>query len=430
VLYVLLGVNRIRRRAIAVHRDRRRFVHSDGHDVAPDRLAAAGGVLSDLAPLARVGARVSGRPLRQGNRIEPLVDGDAAYPAMLAAIEAATASVTLCSYIFDNDRAGRRFVDALGAAVRRGVAVRVLVDGVGAKYSFPPIDRELRRAGVSVARFLPTLTPAAVPFVNLRNHRKVLVIDGRLGFCGGMNIRAGHELRVPSAHPVRDVHFRIEGPIVSQLQDAFAEDWAFTTGEALEGDRFYPALSPASEGGALARVITDGPDDDFDALRAVILAALSSARQAVRVATPYFLPDAAMVAALATTAMRGVEVDLLLPARGNIRLVDWACAAQLWQVLLPGCRVHLSPPPFDHSKLMVVDRAWTLLGSTNWDPRSLRLNFELNVEVYDPALGAAVDDLVLDRIRAARPLTLAEVDGRPLPAKLRDGLARLLSPYL
>jgi cardiolipin synthase A/B len=424
LLYFLFGINRIRRKAMAVHRDRRRFASDSVHEVNRDHPAVEG----PLQALARAVGQVSGRPLVSGNAVTPLLDGETAYPAMLAAIDAAATSVCLCSFIFDNDVVGRRFLEALARAVRRGVTVRVLVDAVGAKYSFPPIHRALRRAGVPVARFLPTLAPAALPFANLRNHRKVMVVDGQVGFCGGMNIRAGHEANGGHRHPVRDVHFRFTGPIVAQLQDAFGEDWAFTTNEELADERFYPALAPV--GPVAARVVTDGPDDDFETLHSVILAALAGAQRSVRIVTPYFLPNQSLISALATAALRGVEVEILLPSRGNIRLIDWACAGQLWQVLHPGCRVFASPPPFDHGKLMVVDRVWALVGSTNWDPRSLRLNFELNVECYCHTLASALDELIVQRIQGSRPITRAELDGRRLPAKLRDGLARLLSPYL
>lgn len=157
---------------------------------------------------------------------------------------------------------------------------------------------------------------------------------------------------------------------------------------------------------------------------------LGSARDAVQIVTPYFLPDAALIAALNVAARRGVRVDILLPAENNLRLVQWACAAQLWQVLEHGCLVWLSPPPFDHSKLVVVDGGWALFGSANWDPRSLRLNFEFNVECYDRALAAALEEMIAGKRAAARPVTLAEMDGRPLPVKVRDGLTRLLTPYL
>ena len=428
LLYGLLGVNRIRRKAIALHREVRAETMQQalaaGHGDAIPPLEIDVGVAS----LARLAATVSGRPLTTGNRVAPLVDGDDAYPAMLAAIDEAKSSITLCTYIFDNDPVGHRFVEALERAVGRGVEVRVLVDGVGARYSFPPIYRVLRRAGIRVARFLPTIAPTNVAFFNLRTHRKVMVVDGRIGFSGGMNIREGHVLADHPSHPVRDLHFRFEGPVVSQLQDAFVEDWVFTTGELLEGETWY--AEHAHTGTTAARVITDGPDIDFEALRTVILGALSCARRSVAIVTPYFLPDAGMIGALAVAALRGVRVDIVLPSRGNVRVVQWASTAQLWQVLEPGCRVWLSPPPFDHTKIFVVDELWSMVGSTNWDPRSLRLNFELNVECYDVALATTLDRIVQQRIESSTPLTLEVLARRSFPAKLRDGIARLLSPYL
>jgi cardiolipin synthase len=281
---------------------------------------------------------------------------------------------------------------------------------------------------VPVARFLPITSGAGLAFFNLRNHRKLLVVDGRVGFSGGMNIRERHVVSAAPRGATRDVHFRLEGPVVGQLQEVFAEDWAFAADEVLEGPDW--PVEPEGGGATAARVLTDGPDDDFEVIRNVLLGALAAARESVAIVTPYFLPDQAMISALAVTATRGVRVDIVLPSHGNIPLVRWAAPALLWQVLAPGCRVFLSPPPFDHAKLMVVDRAWTLFGSTNWDPRSLRLNFEADVECYDPALAGVVDDLVTERRSASRELSLADMDGRSLPVRLRDGVARLFSPYL
>ncbi|MCP3136355.1 phospholipase D-like domain-containing protein [Pyxidicoccus xibeiensis] len=428
VLYLLLGINRIRRRArsLSLRLEHGRFPPSPG--VAPlgaEALGASRPEAAHLAPLVRLADAVVRRPLLPGNRVTVLESRTNAYPAMLEAIDGARTSLALCSYIFDNDSAGRRFVEALDSAVKRGVEVRVLVDAVGARYTWPPIMGRLKRAGIRAARFLPSLMPYRLPVANLRNHRKLLVVDGRVGFTGGMNIRKHFW---PGEHAARDLHFRLEGPVVGQLQETFAEDWAFTTRERLSGDAWFPALAPA--GPALARGIADGPDEDFETLRTVLLGALATARTSVRIVTPYFLPDATLITALGVAALRGVRVDILLPERGNLPVVQWASTAQLWQVLRPGCRVFLSAPPFDHAKLMVVDGAWSLIGSSNWDPRSLRLNFEFDVECYDAALARGLDAVVEERLKQARPLTLEQVDARSLPVRLRDGLARLLSPYL
>jgi cardiolipin synthase A/B len=431
-LYLLLGINRIQRKATALLGERPRA--EPPHE--PVRLPGAGlgEVIAEeeahLIDLVRVVNRVARRPLVAGNHIEPLIDGDEAYPAMLEAIASAERSITLCTYIFDNDVAGLAFADALEAAVGRGVEVRVLIDAVGTRYSFPPMDRVLRRRGIRTARFMPTVLPWRMPYFNLRNHRKSMVVDGRLAFTGGMNIRAGCWFSRDGGHPTRDLHFRVEGPVVAHLQETFLEDWAFTTGERLMGEAFLPAQVSPEGAHAIARAIVDGPDEDIHMLQWTLFGALAAARRSIRIVTPYFLPDQALISALCLAAMRGVQVDILLPERGNLRTVQWASTALLWQVLEGGCRVVLTPPPFDHAKLLVVDGAWVLLGSANWDPRSLRLNFELNVEVYDHSLAARMDALVDARMAEGRVLTLEDVDARPLPVRLRDGLCRLLSPYL
>jgi len=302
------------------------------------------------------------------------------------------------------------------------------MDGVGARYSRPPITRDLANRGVRVATFLPSRVPWRTPFMNLRNHRKLLVVDGKIGFAGVMNIREGCLLEEPSSHPVQDLHFRVEGPVVEHLFKTFAADWVFTTGEQLDGEAW--ATASAVAGAVAARGIPDGPDEDFENIRWTLEAALGASRSAVRVVTPYFLPEASLIAALRLAAIRGVRVDIVLPERNNLRLVQWAQNAQLWQLLEVGCRIWLSPTPFDHSKLMVIDDDWSLFGSSNWDPRSLRLNFEIVVEAYDRTFAGSLSRIADEKIAGSRRLSLTEVDQRSLPVRLRDGVARLFLPYL
>jgi cardiolipin synthase len=430
ILYFIFGVNRIRHKAILLRRTLERYRAQAAHpECPPEELQRhLPEHREHLSMLARVVGSVVQRPLLPGNRIEPLVNGEEAYPAMLEAIHQARQTVSLSAYIFDRDDVGVVFAQALGEAVRRGVEVRVLIDAAGLRYSWPSILHTLRHERVKVARFLPSFAPWHLMSLNLRTHRKILVVDGRLGFTGGMNIRAGHCLLRHPSKPVQDIHFRVQGPVVGHLQEVFADDWLFTTGESLRGEGWFP--STESAGPVLARGVTDGPDENFEKLLWTLLGALSIARHSVRIVTPYFLPDPAVVSALNLAAMRGVQVDIILPARVNLPLVLWASRAMWWQVLQHGCRVWLTPPPFDHSKLMLVDGCWVLLGSANWDARSLRLNFEFNLECYDADLAQRLDQWVEMKRRSAHPVTLAEVDGRALPARLRDGLARLLTPYL
>jgi cardiolipin synthase len=334
----------------------------------------------------------------------------------------------MVTYIFDVDRVGRRFVEALSRAAGRGVQVRVLIDGVGAAYSKPRAPAVLDQRGIRVAQFGGSLVPWRMAYLNLRNHRKILVVDGRLGFAGGLNIRESSCLSLGSRHPVRDLHFELEGPVVGELVDAFAKDWTHTTGEHLEGEAWRPSLADC--GPTTARGVSDGPDEDFEKLHWSILAALRSARRHVRILTPYFLPDQALISALNVVSLGGVRLDIVIPEVNNLRIVGWAMRAQLARVMEHGARVWLSPPPFDHSKLMLVDEGWALFGSGNWDPRSLRLNFEFNVECYDRDLVSQLDGIVAEKIDDARPLSRDELDRRSLPEKLRDGTAWLFSPYL
>jgi cardiolipin synthase len=422
-LYLLLGINRVRRKAQLLRGAAAPVVASPpAADLPPYP------EMGHLEPLATaIGGIVRHSPLR-GNRVDPLVNGDAAFPAMLAAIEAATRTISLSTYIFDNDRCGAQFAAALGRAVARGVQVRVLIDAAGAHYSVPSIFHTLHHARVPVAKFLPTPSPWRMMSINLRNHRKILVVDGSVGFTGGINLREGNLLAQQPRHPVRDLHFRLEGPVVAQLQEAFVADWFFAKGESLAGPDWFPLLHPA--GPVLARAIPDGPDEDFEKLHWSILAALSCARERVQILTPYFLPGIVVISALNLAALRGVSVDIILPARSNLPYVDWASRAIWWQVLENGCKIWLTSPPFDHSKLMLVDGQWALVGSGNWDARSLRLNFEFNLECYCRELAASLDAIVQSKLKGAHEVTCAEMDARPLPIKLRDGSARLLSPYL
>jgi cardiolipin synthase A/B len=430
VAYLLLGINRVHRRARAMRAEE--AADELMARVTPLPAVALQAILepetAHLASIARLAGRVSERPLLAGNAASILRNGDEAYPAMLEAIRNARSTIALCTYIFDHDVAGLRFRDALIRAARRGVEVRILIDAVGARYSRPSMVRELAKAGLTVARFHPELLTWKMPYFNLRNHRKLLVVDGRVGFTGGMNIRHGHLVAEGPPSPVRDLHFRFEGPVVGEFQEVFAEDWLATTGEHLKGEGWFPPLDEVGE--VVARGISDGPDVDYGKLQSILMGALASAERNVRIMTPYFVPDERLVDALGVAAMRGADVEVILPERGNLILVQWASQAYWRLVMERDVRIFLTPPPFDHSKVMTVDGGWGLVGSANWDPRSLQLNFEFNVESYDARFVQALDDHMDELRESARELTMAELDAKPLLPRLRDGTARLFSPLL
>jgi len=428
LLYWLLGINRITRTARRWQESGRRL---SGHDAfqAPHQAQPAPAIAGDTAQLRELrllSDRIVTTSLTAGNSIAAFHNGDQAYPAMLEEIAAAHHSIHLSSYIFDGDATGRRFVEALRVAAARGIEVRIIVDGLGEKYSHPTARKLLHGSSVEIARFLPMRQGGRL---NLRNHRKILVIDGRVGFTGGMNIGGRHMVARPeTSSPVVDMHFKVEGPVVADLQKVFLEDWFFVTGKLHDDERYFPPLPTG--GTAHVRAIADGPDKEFRKLLWIVMGALSCAGDQVRIMTPYFIPDRALISALITTALRGVAVTLILPARNNLPLVHWATRSFLWELLQCGIRIYYQPAPFVHSKLFLVDGLWSMIGSANLDPRSLRLNFELNLEIFDRDFTATLERHYLEVLSRSREITLAEMDGRPLPQKLRDGAAKLLSPYL
>jgi cardiolipin synthase len=420
LFYFMFGINRVVRRARKARTARvPRRAAADGHPVHE--------LSETLAALERSVRRITNRKAERRNAVAVYHDGDEAYPAMLDAIGKASNSVALSSYIMRDDGIGERFAQALLAAKRRGVEVRVLVDGIGSGY-FSPIKKRLDGLGVPAAQFMHSVLPWRMPFLNLRSHKKLLVVDGTVGFSGGMNISDQNLLAGHPEHPVADTHFRFEGPVVTQLLDVFAQDWSFATGEDIEGERWFPDPDETEAGEILARVVTAGPDQDLEKIRSVLMEACACAQHSIKVMTPYFLPGAETVSALTLAALRGVRVDVIVPQRSDHRFIDLAMRAHIAPLIEAGVRFWLGPAPFNHSKLMVVDKRWSFVGSSNWDMRSLRLNFEVNVEVYDEALALGLDGFMLGHQKTR--LKHRDLTGRSLPVKLRDAALRLLLPYI
>ncbi|MGD2171179.1 MAG: phospholipase D-like domain-containing protein [Gammaproteobacteria bacterium] len=433
LLYYLFGINRLRTRAHQIKGKplRRLRIGYEGPEFAnpPVRDMHLPGMISDpvLSALARSSAAVTHRTLVGQNRLQPFFSGEEAYAAMLQAIEEARISVCLATYIFETNKSGLQFIEALVAAQRRGVDVHVLLDGFGEWYSLPRAGSLLKSEGISVARFIPPrILPPSI-HVNLRNHRKLLVVDGVIGFTGGMNIGDRHLRRQPTRrNETADIHFRIEGPVVEQLRAVFEEDWYFAARQKIE-HVFQP---PDGAGSAICRVVTDGPNEDLGKLAMIITGAVSLAQKRVAIMTPYFLPPPELINTLQAAALRGVEVSVILPQKSNQLLAHWATRNMLWELLQFGVRVYYQPPPFAHSKLLLIDDSYAHIGSSNLDPRSLRLNFELVVEVFDRQF---VEFMLehFERIKSlSREETFSDVDARSLPVKIRDAAAWLFSPYL
>jgi cardiolipin synthase len=416
LLYYGFGINRVRRRARRLKGGARggaRRGEFGGSTHPMDRLAVA------------VGA-ITGRETSPGEVVAILNCGDEAYPRMLEAIEGAKIGIRLATYIFRDDELGGRFIEALARAADRGVEIRVLIDGFGGGFLWSSAYHALRRRGVPAARFLHSLLPWKMPFLNMRLHKKSLLVDGEIAFIGGLNIGAENLIAANPKHPVRDVHFQVGGGLIRQIEQEFDDDWSFTTRQKpMRASRIADEEGNAS---APARVIVSGPDQEVDKLVLVLLSAIQTARRAIRIITPYFLPDEQLLTALQLASARGVDVDIVVPAVNNQFLVAWALRPHIRPLLDSGVRVWRGPPPFDHSKLMTIDGRWSLIGSANWDMRSLRLNFEQCVEFYGTEIADRLSQII-DSRRHQR-ITAEEIDGRSMPMKLRDAAARLAFPYI
>jgi cardiolipin synthase len=416
VLYVLFGINRVQRKAQRISLR----VEPEGGRRRAGRLAEGGDALRN------VGYGITGIGLSPGNAVRCYYDGEQAFPAMLAAIAGARRELLLSTYIFDNDATGRQFIAALAAARDRGVDVRVLVDDVGIRYSFPTILRELRRERLPHRRFMPLrLFPPSLS-INLRTHRKLLVADRAHCFAGGMNIGERQRVGGASPHRASDLHFGFDGPVVEDFASLFAEDWKFAGGEPLSA--IPPDWLPA--GSAEVRLIPDGPDETLDSLTLLLMGAISSARQRVWIMTPYFLPERPLFGCLQAASLAGIDVRVMLPEKNNWAVVQWALQHTMAELLDLGVRIMRRPSPFAHSKCILIDNDYVLVGSMNLDPRSLRLNFELGVEVFDAALNRELSAHFSALDALCRPFTQAELNARRVPARLRDAAAALFAPYL
>ena len=428
-IYAVAGINRIRRATLIS----RRALELDEiwrslslYAVSRETVAEQFG--SRFGQMKLLGDKVSRHPLSSGNQIAMMTTGEDTFDAMCRAIETAQFSIILETYIFDRDVIGRRVADCLIAAHKRGVAVRVIIDAVGARYSVPSIIGYLEEGGVPVAVFNgQVIMGLRLPYANLRTHRKILVVDGATAFVGGMNIRAGFV----GPDGARDTHFRVTGPVVADILAVAAEDWHFETGEVLLGPEWRVRIDDAAPGaGTAIRAVISGPDTHIETNHRLLLGAFSVAERSIRLVSPYFLPDTTFIAALNTAARRGVEVDVIVPAQNNLAIVARAMMGQFDQILREGCRVHLSSGPFDHSKLMVIDRQWCFIGSSNLDSRSLRLNFEIDLEVFDRDLAEQIETGIDERLATAQEVTLAGLKARSLPNRMIDRLFWLGSPYL
>lgn len=420
-VYLMFGINRVSKAA-------QRIYQSTVPEDASIGISEPEG--TDFRPLSMVGESVTNKGLRSCDDIRMLVNGEASYPAMLADIKKAKSRIYCSTYIFQNDRSGDQFIRAFKAAKERGVDVRILLDGLGGIAYPPSVISRLRRARLPYEEFNPiTLLPPSL-HLNMRNHRKVLVVDGEVAFTGGQNISDRHLVNDTRNHNrTRDLHFRLTGKIVDDFERSFLKDWNHAAGIELQ-EPFTPVHKHNPDATIWTRLIPDGPNDDLDKLTELLVGVMSTAKKRLWIMTPYFLPSFDLVGAMIAAELRGVDVKILLPEKTNIHLAHWAAMHNLRHILDRDLKVYLQPAPFVHTKAILIDDYYSLVGSANLDPRSLRLNFEIVVEVFNKPFAQELGDYFEQNLANATRLDEEQLLSMPAWERTRNALAWLFSPYL
>ena len=413
IFYLLFGINRISRRA-----ERLQHWEKVG-GTKPEHLAELPLSKTPWDEFRRLVYNVTGLAQSQDNDIQIMEGVDQIHASMLSAIDNAENTIALSTYIFRRNDLGKLVANALVKADERGVDVKVLLDGVGNGFLRSKTYRQLKSGGVDVERFLHSFWPWHIPLLNLRNHRKILIVDNKIGFAGSMNLGRVKNL---------ETQFKISGPVISQLTEAFNRDWSFAGGESLPICFFSPVESP--KGNVIARGVESGPIYKRERLRWIMLGALGTASEKIRIVTPYFIPDRGLLSGLVIAALKGVKVEIILPKKSNYWFADWASNHQIQDLLRAGCQIYHRSDVFDHSKLITVDGLWALIGSSNWDARSLRLNFEFDIECESLEFAEKLDQIIDERRSRSLKMNIEDINRRSLFHKLRDSCARLLLPYL
>jgi len=381
-----------------------------------------------LAQVAAVATRLSDQPLTTGNAVDVYFEDEDNFNAMLEAVRGAEDHIHLEYYIYQPDDTGRQLRDALIEKAKQGIKIRLLLDYVGAFNWSRAFRRTFTDHGIEVAFFLPAVPLRGRFGVNFRNHRKIAVIDGRIGFTGGQNIGDEYRGRREKFGPFRDTHMRIRGPAVQQLQEIFVQDWNFTRGEDLSGDAYFPAAQSAGE--QTVQVIPSGPDRNPRILHHLLVSAVACARESIAIITPYFVPDTTMIVALQSAAYRGLRVQLLIPSVTDNKLTLWAGRSYYQELVEAGVDIYEYPHAMLHSKVMIVDDDWAMLGSANMDQRSFRINFEVTALLYDEEPAGELRKDMDNLLKKAKRMRFEGEKHWTYKESLILGVARLASPML
>jgi cardiolipin synthase len=426
MLFILFGYQ-------SIHRPirRKRFHARQFRSRAPgvveivDRDAPIPEGWSGIATLAQ---RLGADPATGGHRVQQFHEVSQAYDELLAEFAKAKHHIHLEMFIFRPDESGKRFMQLLAEKVKQGVEVRLLFDGVGSWNLSRSVIRILRDAGGKVAAFLPLSLIRRKFQINLRNHRKIAIVDGRIGYTGGANIGDEYLGKHPFFGGWRDSWIRIEGPAVASMQKVFLEDWDFATDEDVIGEAYFPL--PTVQGDATVQIAWSGPDQELKTIREILFAGITRARKRIWLASPYFVPDAALLDVLCLAARSGVDVRLLLPYRPD-KWIPFLAAKFYWQFVLPsGVKIYQYTAGFMHAKNLLIDDRWSSIGSANFDNRSLLLNFELNAFIESLAVAQELEAAFLHDFSRSIRLNPTEFEKRPFIGRIVENACRLFSPIL
>lgn len=443
-LYAMFGVDRVPkerwRRTHQRHQNMEELKSSSySEDVDPTvywrAMSGYAASLSDpwLQELDRpLSAIMQGFPLLSGNHFEPLLTGDEAFPEMLKAIRGAKHHIHMQSFIIGNDEVGREFLDAVAERARAGVTVRVLYDRFGSSHAlFGGLFRKYYNIpNLQIAGWTQSNMFRKQLHFNLRNHRKALIVDAEVAFAGGINLSAASKT-IGNKAAIQDYHFKLRGPIIQELQYSFLRDWHVMTEEdaahLLSREYF---LKPSPAGQAMARVVNSGPSSDLQVAVDVFFNAVCASKKQVFIVTPYFLPPEDLLRALRMAAMRGVNVYIVLPELSNHWYTTWASRAVYEELLEAGVRIFERRPPFIHAKAMIVDDRMALVGTSNWDIRSLYSNYETSICVYDPPFITHLKLLMLEDLAQSNEVHLQAFKARPVSNRYFENICGLLAPLL
>ncbi|MDR0985032.1 MAG: cardiolipin synthase [Endomicrobium sp.] len=429
-LYAFLGINKIRKKDIQMY-DKVKFKKNVVHNMLVKQKKMFTSFKEYYKKFITFEFNVYHKPFLFNNVILPLQNGIEAYPEMLKAIREAKKEVLITSYIFDYDSETSKFLNVFKEIIKKGVKVKILIDGIGTfKFLKRSVENKLAEIkGLEYGVFLSPYIPIKMLSLNLRNHRKMIVIDEEIAFLGGMNLSKRNTMIDNVNEGVLDITFKITGPIIEQIIEVFKNDWEFATGKIFRCLTYNIKKNKNFFGDIPARIVAGGPDNENRIIELIVHGAINMAIKTIIITTPYFLPEENILTAIKMAAMRGVNVEILIPFKSDCVFIDWASEPNFLALLESGVKIYKVPRPFDHSKIFIVDEEWIFVGSANWDVRSFKFHFEANMEMFSKDLAKKLTNIIMIKKKKSKIITIKECRELTFMKRIRNNAYHLLTPY-